>query len=133
MGLWKKNRERSVRIRSDNTSSSLRARSLLPPRLPPFIGHEGSRSAFNSLPTKSNRFDPRMYLLRPYLLLGAHVREEPVPTPWCSNSSCGRFSSRHPPPPNRASTGMRQNELGCVMCTYVHIHMCKRKVHKGTR
>ena len=47
-GAREKNRERSVRIRSDNTSSSLRARSLLPPRLPPFIGQEGSRSALTS-------------------------------------------------------------------------------------
>ena len=35
-----------------------------------------------------------MYLLRPYMLLGARVCEEPVPTPWCSNSTLGRFSSR---------------------------------------
>ena len=28
------------------------------------------------------------------VLLGAHVREEPVHTPWCSNSFLGRFSSR---------------------------------------
>ena len=54
MELWKRDRERSVRIRSDSTSSSLRARSLLPPRLPPFIGQEGSRSGINFLPTESN-------------------------------------------------------------------------------
>ena len=53
-GAREKDRERSVRIRSDNTSSSLRARSLLPPRLPPFIGKEGSRSGINFLPTESN-------------------------------------------------------------------------------
>ena len=35
-----------------------------------------------------------MYLLRPYMLLGARVCEEPVHTPWCSNSTLGRFSSR---------------------------------------
>ena len=28
------------------------------------------------------------------MLLGAHVCEEPVHTPWCSNSTLGRFSSR---------------------------------------
>ena len=35
-----------------------------------------------------------MYLLRPYILLGARVCVEPVPTPLSSDSSCGRFSSR---------------------------------------
>ena len=55
---------------------------------------------------------PPRYLIRLYVQLGAHVREEPVPTPWCPNSTLGRFSSRHPPPPNRASTGMRQIKLG---------------------
>ena len=36
-----------------------------------------------------------MYLLRPYMLLGARECEEPVHAPWCSNSTLGRFSSRH--------------------------------------
>ena len=43
--LWskgKENRERNVRNRFDSTSSSLRARSLLLPRPPPFIGQEGA-------------------------------------------------------------------------------------------
>ena len=48
MELWKKYREISIRIWSNNTSSSLHARSLLPPYLPPFIGQEGSRSALTS-------------------------------------------------------------------------------------
>ena len=60
-----------------------------------FYSFRRSRSTFNSSPTVSNRLDPRRYLLRPYSLLGTHVREEPVPAPWCSNSSRGRFSSRH--------------------------------------
>ena len=45
------------------------------------------------LPTVSNPFDPPRYLIRLYVQLGAHMREEPVPTPWCSNSFLGRFSS----------------------------------------
>ena len=48
-------RERSVWIRSDSTSSSLRAiPPFFPPRLPPFIGQEGSRLGINFLPTESN-------------------------------------------------------------------------------
>ena len=53
-GAREKDRERSVRIRSDSTSSSLCARELFPPHLPPFIDQEGSRSGINFLPTKSN-------------------------------------------------------------------------------
>ena len=41
-------------LQSDSTSSSLSVSSLLPPRLPPFIGQEGSRSGINFLPTESN-------------------------------------------------------------------------------
>ena len=43
-------RERSVRIRSDSTSSSLRAMILFPPHLPPFIDQEGSCLGINFLP-----------------------------------------------------------------------------------
>ena len=35
-----------------------------------------------------------MYLTSLYVQLGAHVREEPVPTPWCPNFTLGRFSPR---------------------------------------
>ena len=49
-----------------------------------------------------------MYLIRLYVQVRACALEEPVPTLRCANSAYGRFSSRHPPPPNRASTGMRQ-------------------------
>ena len=39
-------------------------------------------------------FLPTILLIRLYVLLSAPVREEPVPTPWCPNSTLGRFSSR---------------------------------------
>ena len=93
-GAREKNRERSVRIRSDSTSSSLRARSPLPPCLPPFIGQEGSRSGINFLPTESTYLGSSMYLILSYIQHRACVREEPVPTLWCTDCACGRFSSR---------------------------------------
>ena len=102
--------EREAPNRFGSTSSSPREMSSSSPSSP-FYSSKRDRSAFKSSPTKSNRFDPRLYLTRPYVLLGTHAREEPVPAPWCSNSLRGRFSSRHPPPPNRASTGMRQIKL----------------------
>ena len=54
-------RERSVQIRSDSTSSSLRTIHF-PPRLPPFIEQEGSRLGINFLLTESN------YLRSSYVL-----------------------------------------------------------------
>ena len=98
----KKCRERSVRIWSDSTSSSLCARIPFLPRLPPFIGYEGSHSALKSYLPYLTTSDLPMYLDR------SCVREEPVPTLRSTDCACGRFSSRHPPPPNRASTGMRK-------------------------
>ena len=89
-----KNRERSPEIGSA-ALRPLHARSLSSSSFSPFYSSKRGRSEFNSPPTKSNRFDPRMYLLLPYMLLCARVCEEPVPAPWCFNSSRGRFSSRH--------------------------------------
>ena len=88
-----KKREK-LRNRFGSTSSSPRE-ILSSSSSPSFYSSKKGRSVFNSSPTKSNRLDPRMYLLRPYMLLGARVCEEPVHTPWCSNSTLGRFSSRH--------------------------------------
>ena len=51
MELWKREK-RSVC--DPTTLCPLYARSLLPPRLPPFIGQEGSRWDINFLPTESN-------------------------------------------------------------------------------
>ena len=82
-----------LRNRFGSTSSSLR-QILSSSSSSSFYSSKRGRSVFNSSPTKSNRLDPRMYLLRPYMLLGARVCVEPVPTPWSSNSSRGRFSSR---------------------------------------
>ena len=93
--LWKKCRERSVRIRSDSTSSSPRARCPLPPHLPPFIGYEGSRSALKSYLPYLTTSDIPMYLTLLYVQVRACVREEPVPTLRCTDSACGRFSSQH--------------------------------------
>ena len=96
-----KNRERSSEI----GSAALRpphARCLSSSSSSSFYRSKRGRSEFNSSPTKSNRFDPRMYLIRPYVLLGARVCEEPVPTPWCSNSTLGRFSSRQRSPKHMA-------------------------------
>ena len=56
-------------------------------------------------PTISIRFDPPRYLIRLLVLLGAHVREEPVHTPWCSYSFFGRFSSRHRVRPRVTNSG----------------------------
>ena len=95
MELWKKeSRERSVRIRSDNTSSSLRARSPLPPRLPPFVGCEGSRSTLKSYLPYLTTSDIPMYLTLLYVQVRACVREESVPTRRCTDYAHGRFSSR---------------------------------------
>ena len=94
MEQGKKCRERSVRIRSDNTSSSLRAGIPFLPRLPPFIGYEGSRSALKSYLPYLTTSDIPMYLTLLYVQVRACVREEPVPTHWCTDSACGRFSSR---------------------------------------
>ena len=82
-----------LRNRFGSTSSSPRE-ILSSSSSPSFYSSKKGRSVFNSSPTKSNRLDPRMYLLRPYMLLGARVCVEPVPTPWSSNSTLGRFSSR---------------------------------------
>ena len=96
--LW----SRKQRARTEREApKSVRQHFVLSTRDPPFFfvlpffySSKRGRSEFNSSPTKSNRLDPRMYLIRPYALLGARVCVEPVPTPWCSNSSRGRFSSR---------------------------------------
>ena len=87
-------RERSVRIRSDSTSSSLRARSPLPPCLPPFIGQEVSRSGINFLPTRSTYLGSSMYLILCHIQHRACVREEPVPMLRFTDCARGRFSSR---------------------------------------
>ena len=88
--LWScGDRERSVRIRSDSTSSSLHAIPLFPPRLPPFIGQEGSRSGINFLPTELP-----MYLTPYYIQRRSRTREGPVCTRSCTNCAWGLFSSR---------------------------------------
>ena len=59
-----KNRERSSEIGSA-ALRPLHARSLSSSSSSSFYSSKRGRSAFNSSPTKSNRFDPRMYLIRP--------------------------------------------------------------------
>ena len=96
--LWSrkgsKNRERSVRNRLGSTSSSLRE-ILSSSSSSSFYRSRRSRSALNAYLPYPSLFDPPRYIIRLHVLLGAHVREEPVHTPWRSNSSLGRFSSRH--------------------------------------
>ena len=48
-----------------------------------FYRSRRSRSAFNADLPYLTLFDPPRYLIHPHVQLGAHVREEPVPTPWC--------------------------------------------------
>ena len=68
-------RESSVRIRSDSTSSSVRAMPFFPPHLPPFIDQEGSHLGINFLPTESNYLG---YTFLYYIHQRARTREEPV-------------------------------------------------------
>ena len=95
MGLWKECRERSVRFRSDSTSSSLRA--------PPIPSSSSSPSFYRSrrepfdinfLPTESTYLGSSMYLILAYVQHRVCVREEPVPTLRCTDCARGRFSSR---------------------------------------
>ena len=85
--LWsrkgRENRERSVRNRFGSTSSS--PREILSSSSSSFFySLRRSRSALNAYLPYPTLFDPPRYLIRPQVQLGAHVREEPVPTPWCS-------------------------------------------------
>ena len=50
----------------------------------PFYSPSRGRLALTTYQPNLPTSDPRMYLLRPCMLLGARVCEEPVPTPWCS-------------------------------------------------
>ena len=47
------------------------------------------------LPAESTYLGSSMYLILAYVQHRACVREEPVPTLRCTDSACGRFSSRH--------------------------------------
>ena len=101
---------RSVRFRSDSTSSSLTRNPLSP--CPPFLLYPKKGAVFPPLTTLPTEYIylgfPCTYLTtlynnraRPRVRAGSHALYTV-----CSRE---RFSSRHPPPPNRASTGMRQN------------------------
>ena len=87
-----RNRERS--------SESVRQHFVLSTRdhffffVPSFYSSWRGRLALTTYQPNLPTSDPRMYLLRPCMLLGARVCEESVHTPWCFNSSRGRFSSR---------------------------------------
>ena len=74
--LW---RGEAFGLQSDSTSSST-TRSLLSPRLPPFIDQEGSRFPIKFLPTESNYLGSPLYLIPCYIQKGARTREESVPT-----------------------------------------------------
>ena len=92
--LWSRKSEKEASEFGSAALRPLHARSPLLLRPPPFIAQKGAvRHSIPYLPNLPASIPPR-YLIRPYALLGAHVREEPVPTPRCSNSSLGRFSSR---------------------------------------
>ena len=96
-------------LQSDNTSSSLRAIPSLSPSPPFYSLKKGAVSLINYPPNKSNYLGSSLYLIPSYLHRRSRTREGPVRTLLCTGCAWGRFSSRHPPPPNRASTGMRQN------------------------
>ena len=93
-GAREKNRERSVRIRSDSTSSPLRARDLfllVSLLLQPKKGVVPALTSYLPYLTTS---DLPMYLIRFYIQHRTCAREEPVPTFRCTDCACGRFSSR---------------------------------------
>ena len=71
-----------LRNRFGSTSSSLRE---IPSSssASSFYRSRRSRSALNAYLPYLTLFDPPRYLIRLHVLLGAHVREAPVPTPWC--------------------------------------------------
>ena len=84
--LWSRkgrgNRERS----SETGSATLRplyARSLSSSSASSLYRSRTSRSALNACLPYLTLFNPPRYLIRPFVQLGAHVREESVPTPWC--------------------------------------------------
>ena len=105
--LWKREK-RSVC--NPTTLRPLYARSPFSLLLPPFyILKKGAVSLLNCPPNKSNYLGSSLYLIPSYLHRRSRTREGPVRTRLCTGCAWGRFSSRHPPPPNRASTGMRQN------------------------
>ena len=87
--------ERSVRIRSDNTSSSLRARDPSSSSPPSFYRSRREPFGINFLPTESTYLGSSMYLILSYVQRRACVREESDPTLRCTDCACGRFSSRH--------------------------------------
>ena len=68
---------------------SVRQHFVLSPEMPSssssssFYSSRRSRSALNADLPYLTLFDPPRYLIRPHVQLGAHVCEEPVPTPWC--------------------------------------------------
>ena len=86
------NKREKLRDRFGSTSSSLRE-IISSSSSPPFIARKEA-VCIQFFTNRIQPLDPRMYLLRPYMLLGARVCEESVHTPWCSTSTLGRFSSR---------------------------------------
>ena len=105
--LWKREK-RSVC--NPTALRPLYARSPFSLLLPPFyILKKGAVSLLNCPPNKSNYLGSSLYLIPSYLHRRSRTREGPVRTRLCTGCAWGRFSSRHPPPPNRTSTGMRQN------------------------
>ena len=87
-------RERSVRIRSDNTSSSLRAIPSLSTSPSFYSFKKGAVSLINYPPNKPILLGSSLYLIPSYLHRRSRTREGPVRTRLCTDCARGRFSSR---------------------------------------
>ena len=93
-GAMENERERSVRIRSDSTSSSLRAIPSLSTSPSFYSFKKGAVSLINYPPNKSNYLGSSLYLIPSYLHRRSRTREGPVRTRLCTDCARGRFSSR---------------------------------------
>ena len=93
-GAMENERERSVRIRSDNTSSSLRAIPSLSTSPSFYSFKKGAVSLINYPPNKPILLGSSLYLIPSYLHRRSRTREGPVRTRLCTDCARGRFSSR---------------------------------------